>query len=155
MGACVWKAGGTQLDQQSILVQFDNGVTASHNLFTPTARATRTIHLVGTNGELEGDFKAGRLVLRTHTPKNSNDYAERIVDIGIKGDAGNNQGHGGGDRRLVADFLRVVAGDPEAVGSTLIEHSIPGHMIGFAVIEAQRSNRVIDLQSMLAEQEVT
>jgi hypothetical protein len=55
-------------------------------------------------------------------------------------------GHGGGDLRLVADFLRVVRGEPASISTTDIRDSVAGHLIGFCADRAMQERRVVDVQ---------
>jgi hypothetical protein len=55
------------------------------------------------------------------------------------------QGHGGGDYRLVRDFLQAVdKRDPSMLTSTL-EASVESHLIGFACEESRLTGKKIKL----------
>ncbi|MDG0810749.1 Gfo/Idh/MocA family protein [Cohnella rhizosphaerae] len=52
---------------------------------------------------------------------------------------------GGGDHRLVEDFLRVVRGDPDAGYSTALAHSIVGHVSGFRADVSMATGRTVEI----------
>jgi hypothetical protein len=54
-------------------------------------------------------------------------------------------GHGGGDLRLVADFVRIVRGEPASISTTTIEDSVTGHLIGFCADHAREEHRVVEI----------
>ena len=148
-GRCVWHCDNNVVDHQSVIVEVDNGVLASHDMFCATARPTRRIHIVGTKGEIEGDFEDGIVTSRrpfiTETEAiTEHHYRVRTIDVNIRGDSGT-AGHGGGDARLIEDFVGLVSGAPVSKGVTLIEDSLTGHLIGFAAERARLEHRVIDL----------
>ena len=141
LGRCVWHCDNDVVDHQSLLVEFANGAVASHDLFGATARPTRRIHLVGERGEIEGDLTAGQLTIRHPDPRAGHEYSEQRIDVGIKDDQ-----HGGGDFRLLDDFIRILRGEPGSVGATRIEDSVAGHRIAFAADRAMRQHRVVTLE---------
>jgi hypothetical protein len=144
-GRCVWRCDNNQVDHQSVMVEFSDGAIASHNLLCATARPTRTMHIIGTDGEVEGDFEAGTIKIRKFDVSDGPDFKEEVIDINISGDAGSG-GHGGGDERLISDFVKVVQNpsDPE-LGSSRIEDSVYGHLIAFAAEESMKGHCVVDI----------
>jgi hypothetical protein len=71
-----------------------------------------------------------------------------VVDLDVTGDThGAFGGHGGGDLRLVADFLGVVRGEPTSISTTGIRDSITGHLIGFCADRAMREQRVVEVDA--------
>jgi hypothetical protein len=46
----------------------------------------------------------------------------------------------------VADFLRVVRGEPRSLSTTSLEDSVSGHFLGFAADRAMQESRVIRLE---------
>jgi hypothetical protein len=135
------------VDHQSVVVEFEDGSTATHNMIGGTSRPSRSIHLVGTLGEIQGVFEDRRFVIRHIDPRPGHEYSERLVDLDVAGDMhGAFGGHGGGDLRLVADFLRVVRGEPASISTTDIRDSVAGHLIGFCADRAMQERRVVDVQ---------
>ena len=53
--------------------------------------------------------------------------------------------HGGGDLRLVEDFVSFLQGDPPSISCTTLEDSVRGYIAGFAADRAMEERRVVDL----------
>ena len=47
-GRCVWKTDMDVVDHQSVLIDFEDGCTATLNMIGGAAKPSRTIHLIGT-----------------------------------------------------------------------------------------------------------
>jgi len=58
-GRCVWRCDNDVVDHQSVVVTFEDGCTATHNMVGGTARPSRAIHLLGTKGEIQGVAQGG------------------------------------------------------------------------------------------------
>lgn len=145
-GRCVWKCGMEVVDHQSLVIEFADGTTATHNMIGGTSRPSRAIHLIGTHGEIQGVFEDGRFVIRHIDPRPGHEYTEEVVDLTSDGDMhGAFGGHGGGDMRLVADFVRVIRGEPASISTTPLEDSVAGHLLGFSADQAMAEHRVVDL----------
>ncbi len=110
------------------------------------AKPSRSIHLLGTDGEIEGHLEDSRFVIRHIDPRPGHETAEEVVDLRIRGDMhGAAGGHGGGDLRLVRDFVRVVRGEEPSLSTTSLEDSVYGHLIGFAADRAREEGRVVPM----------
>lgn len=147
-GRCVWKTETEMVDHQSVVVEFVDGATATHNMIGGTAKPSRSIHLLGTHGEIQGVFEDSKFVVRRIAPERSENFTEEVVDLTIGGDMhGAFGGHGGGDERLVEDFVRVVRGEQPSISTTQIEDSISSHLIGFSADRAMEEHRVVDIDA--------
>ena len=142
-GRCVWRCDNNVVDHQSVLVEFENGATATHDMFCATAKAGRNLHIVGTKGEIEGSMEDATLVVRHPDPHSRGRYSEREIEFpDLRDDHG---GHGGGDARLVADWVATLRGEGASRGVSRIEDSLTGHRIAFAAEQARIERRVVDL----------
>ncbi len=149
-GRCVWRCDNDVVDQQNVIIEFNDGTIASHQMYTNSARGRRSIHLIGEKGEIEGVLEEGKFTLRT--PKQSlrsgfnpelidtNTWQSEIIDVGVKQEM-----HGGGDLRLVDDFLRIRCGEGASISTTELRDSIAGHAIAFAADEAMLKSVVINI----------
>ncbi len=145
-GQCVWKTDMDVVDHQSVVIEFADGCTATLNMIGGSAKPSRSIHLVGTHGEIQGTLEDSTFALRHIDPRPGCEYGEETVDVNIRGDmTGAQGGHGGGDMRLVADFLALLNGAPPSISSTSIEDSISGHRIGFCADRSMRTGQTISL----------
>lgn len=140
-GRCVWRCDNDVVDHQSVIVEFDDGSTAVHNMIGGTSKPSRTMHLIGTKGEIEGVDADGYFVVRhPDTSKGSGEeWMEERVEMDTRG------GHGGGDLRLAADFVHTLQGKPRSISSTNLEDSIFGHLIGFAADRARAEHRCVEI----------
>ena len=147
-GRCVWRSDNDVVDHQSVAIEFADGSTATHNLVGGTSRPIRSIHIVGTTGEIQGVFEDSKFVVRQIDPIPGQDYSEDLVDLRVTGDmSGSQGGHGGGDLRLVEDFVSFIRGEPRSISCTTIGDSINGHLVGFRADQSMEKRRIMDIPS--------
>ena len=125
-GKCIYKCDGDLLDHQQVLIKFKDGSTACHTLVLGAMKADRTIHIMGTKGEIEGAASEGKLYIRTFD-KDTAGYKERVVNFNEK--KGETGGHFGGDKGIVQDFLSYLSGNKPSISTTVINDSIIGHLM--------------------------
>lgn len=143
-GRCAWKTDMNVVDHQSVLVEFEDGCTATLNMIGGCSKPSRLIHLIGTHGEIQGCMEDSRFTIRHIDARPGHEFSEQIVDLNLTGDmTGARGGHGGGDERLVADFLDYVRGGQPSLSTTDIEDSVSGHLIGFCANQSAAENRTI------------
>lgn len=145
-GRCVWRTDGDIVDHQSIVTEFADGALATHDLIAGTARPGRKIHICGTEGEIEGFMEDGKFVVRHADPRAGHEYSEEEVDMNVSADM-----HGGGDLRLVEDFINTVRGDEVSISTTNVFDSVYGHMIAFGADDAMTSGRVVEIEDLKPE----
>ncbi len=139
-GRCVWRCDNDVVDHQTVAVEFADGATASHNMIGGTSRPCRTIHLIGTKGEIYGVQEDGYFILRHPDARKGHEWSEKKIETNVSNDM-----HGGGDLLLVADFVRTLLGEPRSISCTCLEDSIYGHLIGFGADQARVERRVMDI----------
>ena len=127
-GACVYRHNLRIVDHQSMLVRFENGATATFDMNGGASRASRLIHITGTRGEAAGRFEDGVFTVSMVSPESSGGCTEQTVTLPPEeaGDA-----HGGGDQRLVGDFITLVRGGVPSICCTTLEDSMVGHRLVF------------------------
>lgn len=141
-GRCVWDCPHDVVDHQSVIVNFEDGTVGTFTLVGGSAKAERNIHLIGTRGEIKGVFQDSVYVVRK--PKDGRFYEETVYDLKITGDMnGEKGGHGGGDPRLVEDFLNYLNGHEPSISCTSLEDSIYSHLTVFRA-EKARKNGVVE-----------
>jgi predicted dehydrogenase len=136
-GRCVWHSDNDVVDRQSVMMEFENGATATHNMIGGAAKSYRTLHIVGTKGDIQGNLEDGYFVVRKPNTTHGLDYDERRIDCSVTNDS-----HGGGDLLLVEDFVQVLQGREPSLSYTALEESIYGHAIAFAAERARKENRL-------------
>lgn len=145
-GQCVWKTDMDVVDHQSVVVAFEDGCTATLNMVGGCSKPSRSIHLIGTRGEISGCLEDSAFVVRHIDPRPGHEYTEEVVDLKVTGDmTGAQGGHGGGDERLVRDFATYVRGRNPSLSTTCIEDSVSGHLMGFCAERARTENRVVEV----------
>ncbi len=140
-GRCVYRCDNDVMDHQSVTLGFANGVTATLNASAFTRENTRTIHLMGSHGEIIGNFTAGSI---TVTDYRIDDV--RTISLGVAA----NSGHGGGDDQLMADFLgrtleRLRRG-AAADALTSLEQSLESHVMAFAAERSRLTGQRLRVQ---------
>ena len=65
-----------------------------------------------------------------------------------------NEGHGGGDWRLVADWVQAVAQNDSSLLSSTIEASIESHIMCFKAEESRKQMKVMDIDMRPAKEPV-
>lgn len=145
-GRCAWKCDNDVVDHQSVAIEFADGATATLNMIGGSARLMRSIHLVGTKGEIQGRFEDSAFTIRHMDLRPGHEFSEQQVNLNEVGDTSGSTGnHGGGDLRLVADFLSLLRGDIPSISSTSIEDSIAGHLLGFGADRAREESVVVPI----------
>lgn len=121
-GRCVYRMENDQPDHYVMNLKFKNGVTATFSMEAFTSYHGRRTRVMGSMGDIVGDmesfiytdFRTGEQQRWSHS----------------------SDSHGGGDWRLVSDFLAAVdSRDPNMLTST-IDASVESHLMGF---EAEKS----------------
>lgn len=145
-GRCVWQTDMDVVDHQSVLIDFADGCTATLNMIGGAAKPSRTIHLIGTAGEIRGCLEDSKFSILRPDPRPGCETAEEVIDLNVGGDmVGAGGGHAGGDLRLVADFLKLLNGEPPSLSSTHLDDSISGHLIGFCADRSLAEGRMVSV----------
>lgn len=133
-GICAYKSDNNVVDHQSVLVNFANGATGTHNMVGGSARGLRSIHITGTKGEIFGNCEDGTFTVSKINPAPEHEYDNEVVDVNISDDT-----HGGGDLLLAEDFVDYAREDKMSVSCTSIETSLNGHLIVFLADESREN----------------
>ncbi len=148
-GRCVYRCDNETVDHQTVNIRFQNGATASHNMIGGAAKPQRSIHLIGTKGEIWGISEDARFVVRKIDPRPGCEYAEETVDLNTDGDTtGVTGGHGGGDRRLVADFVEYIQSGVPSLSCTGIADSVYGHLTVFRADDSMNTGRIMEIPAV-------
>ena len=126
-GRCMFKCDNDVVDHQSVMVNFKSGATGTHNLTGGCAESLRTIRIVGTKGEIYGELENKFVKIKTINPEPGKFFDERIIDLSDTPD----DGHGGADTALTADFIKFIRNESPSVSCTAIENSVAGHKAVF------------------------
>jgi predicted dehydrogenase len=145
-GRCVWKCDNNTVDHQSVVVEFEDGATGTLNMTGGASKGERNIHIIGTKGEILGVMEDAKFTIRKIDPSPGREYSDEVFDLKAGADSsGSFGGHGGGDERLVADFVNLMRGEKPSISCTTLEDSIYGHLAVFRADKAREEKRGISL----------
>lgn len=140
---CIYKCDNDVVDHQSVLVEFDSGATGTHNMVGGSAEPRRNIHIIGTKGEIFGNFEESKFtVLKINpSPDAHNEECDvEEVDLKVGGDmVGAYGGHGGGDEKLAEDFVKFIRGEKPSLACTSIFDSVAGHLSVYLADESREN----------------
>ena len=132
---CVFHCDNDQPDHYVANMLFDDNVTASFTMDAFAPKGGRRTRIMGTMGFIEGDGNEFIVTdFLTRTPKLWNMKVAEIPEYA-------QSGHGGGDHRLVRDFLEAVDRQDPGHLSSSIDVSIESHLMGFAAERSRQSGR--------------
>lgn len=128
-GRCVYKMDNDVVDHQTVNLLLEDGVTASFQMIGFTAKQDRRIRIMGTEGELWGDFRSNQIHVQRFNEE------EQVIDV--SGRAKSFSGHGGGDSSLIKDAIRYFRNEEfDRTSITELTPSVESHRVAFA---AERS----------------
>ncbi len=140
-GRCVYHCDNDVADHQVVNLRFANDVVASLTVSGFTRENTRTIHLMGSHGEIGGNFARNEI---TVTDFRIDDV--RTSRLTVPPDTQ----HGGGDEGIVADFIarirqRMRDGSADQA-LTSLEESIDSHLMAFAAEKSRLGDGEVRLR---------
>jgi predicted dehydrogenase len=134
-GRCVYLCDNNVVDHQVVNMQFDDNITASLAMIAFSEETNRQTRIHGTKGEIIGDFDKKTITV--------NIFAKSSYTIDIATLTNDFSNHGGGDNRLMDDFVNVLEGnEADCIGLSTIESSIASHLIAFAAERSRINNGV-------------
>ena len=144
-GKCAYDCGGDVMDRQNLLVDFEDGSVASFTLSCGASRTDRYIHIVGTDGEVEGKVESNKFVYRTYIAEKVC-YEEEVIDLSQQ--VVNNAkygGHSGGDYGIMYDLVRYLNGDKSSMSITLLDDSVNSHLLVYGAEESRKTGKAIEI----------
>ena len=138
-GRCVYRCDNNVCDHMSIILEFENGVTATFSLTAQTSPCHRNIHIMCEDGEIIADDGTREILVRHHVSSQADTFTERIINVRT-----NASGHGGGDARIMADFTAGLNAAAESRSS--ISRSVESHLMACAIEHARLTGTVVDMK---------
>lgn len=130
-GRCVYKMDNDQPDHYICNIGFEGQVTASFSMEAFTSYHGRRTRLMGSLGDVVGDMTS---FVHTDFLTGKKTEWKQSTD-----------GHGGGDWRLVGNFIQAVSkNDPSLLTST-IDASIESHLMAFAAEKSRFHGNVVKM----------
>ena len=138
-GRCVFDCDNNVVDNQTVIMQFENGIKANLTMTAFTALPGRKMTFHGTLGEIEMDEENNYIRLSRYG-KGTQFFSIKEI---LKDAMNDTFGHGGGDLMLVCDFYKALVGD-ESLGTTL-DKSIESHLMALAAEKSRRTGKVCEV----------
>ncbi len=142
-GKCIYKTDSDTVDQQMLMIKFQNGTTATHTMIKGCARAGRRVKIYCELGEVEGFTEENCFYVRKYNEHNilmderKVDISEEILDPADH--------HNGGDAGIVEDFLAVVNNEEPSVSTSYFENSIDSHLVVYAGDESMGMGALVKI----------
>ena len=144
-GRCVYRCDNDVCDHQVTILRFRNGVTATFNLSGFTNQMTRTLKIMGEDGEIRASEAENEITVTRFTSYGAARCESEVIRPEIPP-----TGHSGGDSGIVDSFLAVLEGR-QTESSTDIHESVESHMMACAAEESRKTGRVIRIESFRQE----
>ena len=147
-GRCVFACDNNVVDNQNVIIQFENNVKATLTMTGFTGYAGRKVTIHGTLGEIEMDENRDMLKVSIYGEEKDvydvrKSEAYSIADI-VNTLGKDEFGHGGGDQLLVQDFYQALTGETDA--ETTLEKSIESHLMALAAEKSRKSGKTVKLR---------
>jgi predicted dehydrogenase len=133
-GRCVYHCDNNVVDHQVVSMEFANGVTAAFTMCAFTNEISRTIKLMGTEGEIRGVMEKNEIEV-----KNFSTGTIEVIHLqeGIAG-------HGGGDDGIMRDFISLLQSEKPDV-DYCIDDSVHSHLMAFAAEKSRVEKKVVNM----------
>ena len=128
-GRCVYACGNDSVDHQTVLMEYEGGLTFCLEMESYTQQRTRVTHFYGTRGEVVADEKS-------------------IQIMPFIGDSttiipAQNGHHGGGDREIMTEFVKLVRDASPERYSKVLDAALESHKIAFLAEESRHAGKTI------------
>ena len=132
-GRCVYKSDNNVVDNQTVNLEFENGVLASFITTAHTNKGSRFVRFDGTKGTLIGEFSSfgSEIKITDHLLSE-----EESVDLGSTYDDKN---HGGGDENMLKDIVQNLKNDLTASQNS-VHDAFESHLMALAAEESRENN---------------
>ena len=137
-GKCVYKCDNNVADHMVSILEFENNITVTFNLSAFINDCSRTTKLMFTHGEVGGNSLKNVIEVHNFGERNHMIIHPKIVK----------SGHGGGDFKLMDDFIKSV-NNREAYIKTSAIDSVESHVMAFAAEYSRLNHEVVDINKFL------
>lgn len=155
-GKCVFKTDMDIVDRQSVVVNFENGSTATLNMIGGASRAGRNMHIVCEYGEIFGKLEENKFIYRKYNKDLKNQkytsdddtHIDTLIEVNLLDDRESNAsaGHSGGDFNIMKDLCKLLRGEGTTISTTEIEDSINGHLICYAAEKSRLEKKIVNIK---------
>lgn len=128
-GRCVYACGNDSVDHQTVLMEYDGGLTIILEMESYSQQRTRITHFYGTKGEIIAD---------EHKIEILPFLGESTTIIPQQ-----NGHHGGGDREIMKEFVRMIRTATPERYTAILEAALESHRIAFLAEESRYTGKTI------------
>ena len=137
-GRCVFACDNNVVDNQTVIMQFENGVTATLKMEAFVKQGGRDIRFFGTEGELNLCEAEGKITLKKYFGEDTVWKLDDLTD--------DLEGHGGGDHRIIEYVYEVMTNESESL-TTSIDNSVESHYMALAAEESRiNGGKLVELE---------
>jgi len=135
-GRCVYQMENDQPDHYVTSMTFESGITANFSMEAFTSYHGRRTRIMGAMGDIVGDMST-----MVQTDFLTGEKTTWDIKTDVEGD--HLSGHGGGDWRLVQDWLKAVDMQDESFLTSNISASVESHVMCFRAEKSRLSKTVV------------
>lgn len=133
---CVYYCDNNVADHQVVMMEYEDGVTASWQAIAFTMDTARQTKIMGTAGEIEGSIDEDRFIIRDFGSGN-----ETTVEVHTPKTL-----HSGGDECIMETFTKALRNPEEKNLMYSARLSLQGHVMAYAAEESRmKGGKVIEL----------
>lgn len=146
-GRCVFACDNDVVDNQTTIMQFENGVTATLKMEAFVKYSGRDIRFFGSEGELDLCENEDSIVLKRYDAEDRQWRISELVDrLGGQGSGH----HGGGDHRMI-DKLYEMLTDDRCTADTSLDNSLESHFMAIAAEQSRvRGGSLVEISEFRA-----
>lgn len=131
-GECVYKLNNNVPDSQFTTILFKNKITAEMIMITRDEESNRKIMIEGEKGKILGDLRKGTIKIKIEN---------KLTTLNI----GESNSHGGGDEKMLDNFIALFNSKELNKSDTTISKSLLSHKLAFdAELERKKSENAIN-----------
>lgn len=129
-GRCVYACGNDSVDHQTVMMEFEGGLTIILEMESYTQQRTRITHFYGTRGEIRADET--KIEIRPFMGDSTTIIPEQHGH------------HGGGDREIMTGFIKYVrTASPERY-TRLLDDALESHRTAFLAEQSRYSGQTVN-----------
>ena len=136
---CIYTSDKDVHDNGIAMVEYENGIKASHMECFVTSLSDRFYTVVGTRGQASASLEGMQIKVYPR-------WSDDVITYDIAAEAG---GHGGADPGLVDSFVKVLRG--EETNHSTMEQGMWSTAIGEAAEISRRENRTVFLDELMKD----
>lgn len=134
-GRCVYHSDNDVVDHQVVMMEMASGATVTYTMTAFSSDEGRYLRIMGTRGEIIADMRSNTIQVMPFGGK------EEMIDVRTL--ASDFSGHGGGDARLVREYVEFLRGEcPMTRTMTSISRSVESHLVALAAEESRKKGGV-------------